>query len=242
MSDDIIRIRGMRPAIAIAGAIIFSLIAAFRAEAASPPFICDAANVVANALLQLSPIHFGHPGHHQDPRGQLSRRARERSSDGAGVIIDPSGIIVTNRHVIQNAAVIRVAFDDRSEVSAQLIQASVLVDLALLKVDLNKPLPALRFADSDAMRVGQPVIAIGNPFGIGTSVSSGVVSALNRDFMRRPGGQSHSNRRPDSAQEILRWAAARLRRGHCWNQYGARVQQQGVGFDRNWFRDPIECR
>ena len=99
-------------------------------------------------------------------------------------MIDPSGIIVTNKHVIEGAAVIRVTFHDKTEVPAQLIAASNLVDLALLKVNLPKPLPALRFADSDALQVGQPVIAVGNPLGIGTSVSTGVVSALNRNLMR----------------------------------------------------------
>lgn len=105
---------------------------------------------------------------------------------GTGVIIDPSGLIVTNQHVIQDAAVVRVTFQDRTQVPAHLIGAASLIDLALLKVDVGRKLPALSFADSDQLRIGQPVIAIGNPIGVGTSVSTGVVSAINRNLMRSP--------------------------------------------------------
>ncbi|HEX4173474.1 MAG TPA: trypsin-like peptidase domain-containing protein, partial [Acetobacteraceae bacterium] len=105
---------------------------------------------------------------------------------GTGSIIEPSGIIITNKHVIEGAALIRVTFHDKSEVPAQLIAAASLVDLALLKVNVPEPLPVLRFGNSDALKIGEPVIAIGNPLGLGTSVSTGVVSAVNRDLMRSP--------------------------------------------------------
>lgn len=105
---------------------------------------------------------------------------------GSGFVVDPSGLIVTNKHVIQDAAVIRVTFNDRQQVPAQLVAAAALVDLAVLKVDMPHPLQALRFANSDALRLGQAVVAIGNPIGLGTSVSTGVVSGLNRDLMRTP--------------------------------------------------------
>ncbi len=189
MSANMPCIRRVRPISAFAGAIIFSSIAATgivpsKADAASSSATCDAAGVVANALpavVNISVIQVI-----TKTRGDGSPEEHLEINDGAGAIIDPSGIVITNRHVIQNAAMIRIAFHDGSEVAARLIQASVLVDLAVLKVEPVKPLPALRFADSDALRVGQPVIAIGNPFGIGTSVTTGVVSALNRDFMRSP--------------------------------------------------------
>ena len=105
---------------------------------------------------------------------------------GTGVIIDPSGIIVTNQHVIQDAAVVRVTFQDKTQVPTYLLGAATLVDLALLKVDVQKPLPSLSFADSDKLQIGQPVIAVGNPIGVGTSVSTGSVSAVNRNLMRTP--------------------------------------------------------
>jgi serine protease Do len=105
---------------------------------------------------------------------------------GSGAIIDPAGFIVTNKHVIKDAAVIRVTFQDRTQVPAQLVAACALVDLAVLKVNVPTPLPVLEYANSDNAQVGDPVIAVGNPLGIGTSVSTGVVSALNRDLMRTP--------------------------------------------------------
>ena len=105
---------------------------------------------------------------------------------GTGVIIDPSGVIVTNQHVIQDAVAVRVTFPDKTQTHAYLIGAASLTDLALLKVDVPKPLPVLSFADSDKLEIGQPVIAVGNPLGIGTSVSTGSVSAVNRNLMRSP--------------------------------------------------------
>jgi len=105
---------------------------------------------------------------------------------GTGIIIDSSGLIVTNQHVIQDAAVVRVTFEDKTQVPAHLVAAATLIDLALLKVDVDKPLPTLSFADSDKLQIGQPVIAVGNPIGVGTSVSTGSVSAVNRNLMRTP--------------------------------------------------------
>jgi serine protease Do len=105
---------------------------------------------------------------------------------GSGVIVDPSGIIVTNKHVIKDAAIIRVTFADRTQAPAQLVAACALMDLAVIKVDVPYPLPTLEFADSDKVQVADPVVAIGNPLGIGTSVSTGVVSGLDRDLMRSP--------------------------------------------------------
>ena len=105
---------------------------------------------------------------------------------GSGSIIDSSGVIITNKHVIQDAVMIQVTFNDKTQVRAQLIGAGALIDLALLKVDVPEPLPFLQFGDSDALRLGQPVIAVGNPLGLGTSVSTGVISGLDRDLMRSP--------------------------------------------------------
>ena len=105
---------------------------------------------------------------------------------GSGVIVDPSGIIITNKHVIKDAAVIRVTFRDRTQAPAQLVAACALMDLAVIKVNVPRPLPTLEFADSDKLQVADPVIAVGNPLGVGTSVSTGVVSGLDRDLMRSP--------------------------------------------------------
>jgi serine protease Do len=105
---------------------------------------------------------------------------------GSGAIINPAGIIITNKHVIKDAAVITVRLNDNTEVPAQLIAAANLVDLALLKVNVPQPLPTLAFGNSSALRIGQSVIAVGNPLGLGTSVSVGVVSARGRNLMSSP--------------------------------------------------------
>jgi Do/DeqQ family serine protease len=110
-------------------------------------------------------------------------RARERvaNSLGSGVIVDPRGYIVTNNHVIQDGADIRVALADRREFEARLLLADERTDLAVLKIDAgDEELASLPLADSDELEVGDLVLAIGNPFGVGQTVTSGIVSALAR--------------------------------------------------------------
>ena len=99
---------------------------------------------------------------------------------GSGFVIDPSGLIATNEHVITNAYQIRVTFSDGQSASAKLVAAAPLVDVAVIRVDTPHPLVAVHWGDSDTLRIGDPVIAIGNPLGVGMSVSAGIVSALNR--------------------------------------------------------------
>jgi serine protease Do len=108
-----------------------------------------------------------------------TRRVR---SLGSGLIIDPSGIIVTNRHVIEGAIRVTVTLQDNTQYRAKLIGKGMLADLALLKIDADYALPTAKFGNSDLVRIGDPVLAIGNPLGLGGSVSSGIVSALNRDI------------------------------------------------------------
>ena len=107
-------------------------------------------------------------------------------SAGSGFVIDPSGEIATNWHVVAGAYEMIVTFSDGSHAKAALVNASPLVDLALLRVDAGKKLQAVRWADSGQTQVGDPVLAIGNPLGIGMSVSGGIVSALNRNIMDTP--------------------------------------------------------
>jgi Do/DeqQ family serine protease len=100
---------------------------------------------------------------------------------GSGVIVDGSGIIVTNNHVIQGADQITVVLSDRREFEAKLLRADERTDLAVLRIDPGKDrLPALEFRDSDELEVGDLVLAIGNPFGVGQTVTSGIVSAVAR--------------------------------------------------------------
>ena len=118
--------------------------------------------------------------------GQGKMTARRQSFFGSGFIIDPKGIIVTNRHVIQGAAEITAIFADDSQTQAKLVGVSNVADLAVLTVNVGHPLPALDFANSSRARIGNEVLAIGNPYGLGISVSAGIVSGLNRDLSQSP--------------------------------------------------------
>jgi serine protease Do len=105
---------------------------------------------------------------------------------GSGYIIDPSGFIATNKHVIENSLSVFVITDEGIRYKARIAGLTAQADTALLKIEAGKPLPAVRFGDSDRMRVGDTVIAIGSPFGFDDSVTSGIVSAINRDIMESP--------------------------------------------------------
>ncbi len=112
--------------------------------------------------------------------------ARVRTGVGSGFVIDPSGSIVTNRHVVEGAYDLTVTFSDGRTVPAQLVWTSMAVDVAFLKVSVDKPLPVATLAADQSVRIGQRVIAIGNPLGLGTSVSAGIVSAVDRDIKESP--------------------------------------------------------
>lgn len=128
---------------------------------------------------------FNRRGQGQQGERQAPQQRRSQSA-GSGFVIDPSGIVVTNNHVIGDANEITVIFNSGLRLKAEVIGKDAKVDLAVLRVKHDKPLPAVTFGDSDAMRIGDPVMAIGNPFGLGGSVSSGIVSARNRDINQGP--------------------------------------------------------
>jgi serine protease Do len=109
-----------------------------------------------------------------------------KTEQGSGFVIDPSGVILTNYHVIDHVYDVHVTFSDGARVPARILATAPSADLALVKVETDHPLTAVRWADSDKVQIGDPVFAIGNPLGIGLSVSAGIVSALNRDIMDSP--------------------------------------------------------
>ncbi len=113
----------------------------------------------------------------QRPRGQAL---------GSGFIIDSSGIIVTNNHVVENASKLDVTLKDGREFEATLLGVDPKTDLAVLKIDAGKPLPSVQWGDSDKLRVGDPVFAVGAPFGLSGSVTAGIVSARGRDIGAGP--------------------------------------------------------
>jgi Do/DeqQ family serine protease len=116
---------------------------------------------------------FGIPG--GGARDQVQR------SLGSGVIVDAAGLIVTNNHVIENASEIKVSLADKREFEAEIVLKDARTDLAVLRVkDGRERFPALEFANSDDVQVGDVVLAIGNPFGVGQTVTQGIVSAVAR--------------------------------------------------------------
>lgn len=112
--------------------------------------------------------------------------SRKVSSLGSGFVVDPKGIIITNNHVIEEADEITINFSDGTKLAAELIGRDPKTDLAVLKVDSKKRLPFVPLGNSDEARVGDWVIAIGNPFGLGGSLSAGIISAINRDINAGP--------------------------------------------------------
>lgn len=113
----------------------------------------------------------------RDPEG-----FRREGSLGSGFLISADGVIITNNHVIENADEINIIFSSGRTLQAELIGTDTETDIAVLKVESDSPLPFVEFADSDAAEVGDWVMAIGNPFGFGGSVSAGIISARNRDI------------------------------------------------------------
>jgi serine protease Do len=105
---------------------------------------------------------------------------------GSGFVIDPSGYVVTNNHVVEQATDIKVTLTTGQEYAAKLIGTDAKTDLALLKIDASTRLPAVSFGNSDKMRVGDWVLAVGNPFGLGGTVTTGIISARGRDLRNGP--------------------------------------------------------
>ncbi len=121
----------------------------------------------------------------QQGQGDAPRQRRSQSA-GSGFVIDAAGIVITNNHVIGEANDITVIFNDGQRLKAEVIGKDAKVDLAVLRVKPEKPLKSVKFGDSDRIRVGDWVVAIGNPFGLGGSVSAGILSARNRNIEQGP--------------------------------------------------------
>jgi serine protease Do len=113
-------------------------------------------------------------------------REREATSLGSGFVIDPKGFVVTNYHVVAQADTVSVIFNDNTKLKAKIIGMDPKTDLALLKVEPTKPVTFVSFGNSDSLRVGDWVVAVGNPFGLGGSVSAGIVSARGRNINAGP--------------------------------------------------------
>ena len=127
----------------------------------------------------------GQPGGKPQMKPQ-QRQAQKAQAVGTGFIIDANGWIVTNFHVAGKADSITVTLADGRKLPAKMVGGDEKTDLALIKVESDKPLPYVTFADATKVRVGQPVMAVGNPFGLGGTVTTGIVSARGRDIHSGP--------------------------------------------------------
>ena len=200
------RARRSVAAIALAATITLSPLAAV-AQTHGPEGIADVAEKVIDAVVNISTSQMVEargnmpqmpPGSQQfeeffeeffkNKRGgdNQNRAPRRVSSLGSGFIIDPSGIVVTNNHVIADADEVNVILNDGTRLKAEVIGHDQKTDIALVRVKPDKPLKAVQFGDSDKLRLGEWVVAIGNPFSLGGTVTAGIVSARNRDINSGP--------------------------------------------------------
>ena len=141
------------------------------------------------------PHEFGNPFGEDDPfnefwrrffGGPIPRGPQRQRSLGSGFIIDRDGSILTNNHVVENAQKIMVRLADDQEYEAKVIGRDSKTDIAVIKIESKKNLPAASFGDSDRLEVGEWVVAIGNPFGLDSTVTSGIVSAKGRHIGQGP--------------------------------------------------------
>ncbi len=200
------RMSGRRMAAVVAASIAAAVLMQSPALARGPESVADIAAELIDAVVNIStsqtvtgsqavpPPKLPDGSPFQDffdeffdqKGGESDSRPRRVQSLGSGFVIDSSGIIVTNNHVIDGADEITANFNDGSKLRATLIGRDAKTDIAVLKVEASKPLVALAFGDSDVLRVGDWVMAIGNPFGLGGTVTVGIVSARNRDINSGP--------------------------------------------------------
>jgi serine protease Do len=197
--------RGAAAVLLLIGAIAWPPVAT-SAAARGPEAIADVAEQVIEAVVNISTkqkVDLSDNAMPQLPPGSpfeqffedyfKNRRKngesptpRRVNSLGSGFIIDSAGLVVTNNHVISGADEINVILNDGTTLKAEIVGRDTKTDLALLKVKPDKPLKAVKFGDSDKLRLGEWVIAIGNPFSLGGTVTAGIVSARNRDIQSGP--------------------------------------------------------
>ena len=188
----------MRPVV-MAFAIIFISTNLFASE--RPDSFADQVEKLSPAVVNISTTTIVNDGQAMDmpqfPPGSPfeeffknfgdNNRQRKAQSLGSGFIIDDDGIVVTNYHVIENAEEIRVVLADETSFTAEVLGQDQKTDIAVLKIDPgDTKLTAVSFGNSDELRVGDWVLAIGNPFGLGGSVTAGIVSARSRDIGNGP--------------------------------------------------------
>ncbi|MFA5846116.1 MAG: Do family serine endopeptidase [Thermodesulfovibrionales bacterium] len=179
----------IKPRLLILTAAIYFIIVSSLSASSFPASFADivkerARNVVnistTQIIKQRAPNFFPFSPDFPFPGLEGGERELRRQSLGSGFIVDSNGYILTNNHVVENAEDITVTLWDESEYKAKIKGRDLKTDIALIKVEADKPLPAVTFGDSDMLRVGDWVIAVGNPYGLGNTVTAGIVSAKSR--------------------------------------------------------------
>jgi S1-C subfamily serine protease len=135
-------------------------------------------------------------------------RPHREGGVGSGVIVSPDGYILTNNHVIDGASDVRVTLTDRREFKGRVIGADPKIDLAVVKIDANN-LPVITVGNSARMNVGDFVLAIGNPYGVGQTVTMGIISATGRAGLGIEDSRLHPDRRCHQSRKLRRRAGER---------------------------------
>ena len=197
--------------LAVASFVVTGALLATPALARGPEGIADVAEKVIDAVVNISttqtiaaksggeskgaspqlppgsPFEEFFEDFFKNRRGEKGGGPRKTNSLGSGFIVDTAGIAVTNNHVIADADEINLIMNDGTKIRAELVGVDKKTDLAVLKfTPPAKPLVAVKFGDSDKLRLGEWVVAIGNPFSLGGTVTAGIVSARNRDINSGP--------------------------------------------------------
>ncbi|WP_411816107.1 Do family serine endopeptidase [Hyphococcus sp. DH-69] len=177
-------VRSVLASVVASGSLLATDFSAVAAGRGAPDSFADLAEQLTPAVVNISSAQRSAGGRATGELAPLQRKFdRPAVSLGSGFIIDSSGVVVTNNHVIDNADDITVTLHDGREFSASVIGRDRETDLAVMQLDGGSTkFPYVSFGDSDAARVGDWVIAIGNPFGLGGTVTVGIVSARNRDI------------------------------------------------------------
>src|ERR1043165_7407670 len=158
-------------------------------ERVSPAVVTVTTEQEVNAAANINPQDLPEPFRdffNQYGQGKQFNIPRKAVAMGSGFIIDKSGFIVTNNHVVEGAKGIKVKLPDGREFDARLIGADSATDTALIKIKSDKPLPSVEFGNARQVRVGDWVVAVGNPFGLSNSVTAGIVSSIGRDVGNGP--------------------------------------------------------
>ena len=154
---------------------------------ADRPSVADLIASLQPSVVNISVVRYTKKGVTQgNIAGQTSIEASRHQS--SGFFVDSSGVVLTSRHVVEDADEIMVILQDTTKLRASLVATVAQNDLALLKVNPGRTVPTVRFGDSDRMRPGDPVFLIGNPFGLGSTVTAGIISALNRNTTESEAG------------------------------------------------------